>query len=71
MTKPFLRPYNPAAHCLKCGNAIIGTYHCEGGWMSGDCTKKTEGEHLHRECGRCQYGWLERCLPPVQPPMTP
>jgi hypothetical protein len=49
---------NPNASCTKCHSASIGMRHC-------DVAHKSQGvraaDHMHRECKRCGYSWMESC----------
>lgn len=67
---PKLPPHNPLAPCLKCGHTDVRTRYSDGvspyssvaGCGDRSCSMIRGGEHLHRQCSRCHYGWLESTL---------
>ena len=52
--------YDPKAKCEKCDGEEIATVYC--GHPLPD--KKSPGikEHFHRQCKRCGFNWVEKCL---------
>jgi len=74
-TRPFEHYHHPkpsvdgsepkAAGCPKCGGKQFLTQFCIGsskltdGGTGGGCPYF--GEHLHRACATCSYGWTEKC----------
>lgn len=62
--------YDPQAICFKCGQTPVGTRYCSyttpglSVWSEWHFPMWVylEGGHLHRECGRCGYKWVERAL---------
>ena len=63
-----MKPFDPVAKCPKCGNDDIrATFRIknEFGRCGESPTKhcpSTMPEHLHRECRRCHYEWVEAPL---------
>ena len=60
----FVSKFGDVTECQKCGLAIskVLAAFCVGKNVRSarrDC--EVFGEHLHRRCPRCQYGWYERC----------
>lgn len=61
-----LKPFDADKLCEKCGYDDIHTAyydHQEGyfcGWTLGRC--QIMGEHMHRQCRRCSYQWVENIL---------
>lgn len=62
-----LPPFNPAAICPKCGHGDVSTRYeesyCTSTWSTTNrCPARGEGEHIDRQCRRCQYRWAEAPL---------
>ena len=57
-----LPPFNSEARCEKCGSDDINTYYCKGSIWDWECDAERTGQHLHRDCRRCHYGWLEHIV---------
>lgn len=63
-------PYNPDAACPRCGRTPVGTRSCDitmpspGFWgpFHSPMWVDVVGGHLHRQCGRCDYEWIEMAL---------
>jgi hypothetical protein len=59
-----LEPFYVPPECAKCGGGDISTKYC-----CGDHDKTPSlifggddgAEHLHRQCDRCGFMWLEKC----------
>jgi len=49
--------------CKKCGSIDIAVFYhsCWGDCDYGDKHKRQE-EHLHKNCRKCGYDWVEDCL---------
>ncbi len=45
----------PKGKCSKCGFGLPGGRFCAG------CAQH-KGEHIHSQCGMCQYAWLSRTV---------
>lgn len=54
-----MKAFDAAAICAKCGGDDINTYYCKGSVWAWECAAERRGQHLHRDCRRCHYGWLE------------
>lgn len=55
--------YSPSTACPKCGNTSASTTWCPGRDLAGHVAGcVTVGEHIHRNCPRCSYVWLEKAL---------
>lgn len=50
-----MTPYNPNARCSKCAHDVISTR-----FVTGSITGRRDA--LHRQCGRCGFGWNEAPL---------
>ena len=58
-----MQPYNADTKCSKCGSDNVNSTFCKeplshkicGGWGK----KKVTTEHIHRNCLRCRFEWLE------------
>lgn len=50
-----MQPFGSSEACLKCGGTEIGARWCHW-WL---CATGVRKEHVHRNCTRCGYGWLE------------
>lgn len=50
--------------CPKCGNTNSHLQYVAASDAPGEHCAKHAGthEHLHRQCKRCHYAWIERCL---------
>lgn len=61
-----LPAFSPAAICRKCGCRKVRVAYCGTARREAhDCRKDAgEREHMHRNCRRCQYEWIEKCLHP-------
>jgi len=59
--KPALPPFDESTQCPKCGDCDIAICFCKGSIWSWECAFRQRGEHLHRQCRRCHYAWLEAC----------
>lgn len=54
-----LPPFDAASLCPKCGHDDIGARHVPAcGCSRDDC----KGEHIARNCRRCQFEWAEGAL---------
>ena len=58
-----MKEYNSKSKCSKCGGKDVNTYYCKGSsFLYGAICHAEEKEHLHRNCQRCHYEWLEAVL---------
>lgn len=62
-----LPAFQETAVCPKCGGTEITVRYCRGGsdslwrWPCNSIFYAGH-EHLDRQCKRCGYRWLERCI---------
>ncbi len=52
--------FDPKAKCEKCGGEEISTGYC-GHALPNKASPKIK-EHFHRQCKRCGFSWVEKCL---------
>ena len=52
--------FDPKAKCEKCKGEEIATVYCRH--PLPDKTSPKIKEHLHRQCKRCGFNWVEKCL---------
>ena len=58
-----MKKYDPKSKCPKCGEKKVNTWYCKGNSFAyGTICHVEEKEHLHRNCQRCHYEWLETAL---------
>jgi ribosomal protein S27AE len=59
-----MKPFDPAATCVKCGGDDISTHYEEEKLCSrcGPLSDHSNPERLSRHCGRCGYDWYEKPL---------
>lgn len=78
MSKTFtldqLPPFNEFPVCPKCGGTEVKTYFCTKSKYGEPCVNLQRSsysdpfpEHLHRQCTRCFFVWLERPIDQVPP----
>ena len=57
-----MQPFNAKSLCPKCHGRQINARYCDGSLLADLRCPDQAGEHIHRTCRRCAYGWLENCL---------
>ena len=57
-----MRPFDAKSHCPKSHGRQINARYCSGSLLVGISCPDLTGEHIHRTCRRCVYGWVESCL---------
>lgn len=58
-----MKKYDPKSKCPKCGDKKVNTYYCRGDkYTYGTICGGEDTEHLHRNCQKCHYEWLEAVL---------
>lgn len=50
--------FDASRACPKCGATRASTRWCGPRARTAGCVQE-RGEHLHRDCARCAFGWLE------------
>ena len=58
--KTVTKPFDPEATCPKCGYDKVLTHFCPDAAPAELCWPYIDEEHMHRECDRCQFEWLEK-----------
>lgn len=53
-----MKPFTEDAQCPKCMFTAIGAKYCCDPAPEKGCWD-VEDEHIHRNCKRCGYGWIE------------
>ncbi|HEV7688668.1 MAG TPA: hypothetical protein VGQ80_18980 [Acidimicrobiia bacterium] len=62
--------YTETTRCPKCGHDQVGTAYCEG--LTATCKLGAPGRgHLHRQCGRCRYEFIQGTLDEPIPATDP
>lgn len=55
-------PHSGVRDCPKCASSAVATRYCKG-WritlVSDQPCRDHKHPHLHRDCGRCGFGWTE------------
>jgi hypothetical protein len=51
--------FDPNAVCCKCGNDDITTRYCEEKFDTWSHGIRIDEPHIHRNCRRCHFEWLE------------
>lgn len=58
--KTVLPRYREQSVCAACGYKTVSTQYCTG--INLSVCRFGQRPHLHRQCGRCGYVWVEGCL---------
>ena len=64
--------FDPKAKCPKCGGEDVSSHWTPVGKHRWDHGCMLDGEHIHRACRRCWFGWVEAPLDvaPFPPPQA-
>lgn len=57
-----LQPFREDALCPKCGARDISMQYCNDQHATSEHSSDMALEHMHRQCARCGYPWIEACL---------
>ncbi len=57
-----LQPFREDALCPKCGARDISMQYCNDQHAISEHSSDMTLEHMHRQCARCGYPWIEACL---------
>ena len=63
--------FEELAVCEKCRCPTILTDYCDGLRAMRVLCQAVVGEHFHRRCARCGYGWYERPRRPEDEVVAP
>ncbi len=66
-----LTPFREDALCPKCGARDISMKYCNEQHAASEHSSDASMEHMHRQCARCGYQWIEACLDAAQATPTP
>ena len=66
-----LKPFAEDALCPKCGARDISMKYCIDQHATPDHSSEVATEHMHRQCARCGYPWIEACRDAVEATPTP
>jgi len=56
-----LEPFDELAVCRKCDGPDVSMTYCKDHHATAEFGYDVEIEHLHRQCQRCGYVWVQAC----------
>lgn len=62
-----LKPFDEGALCPKCGGRDVSFKYCMSAHSIDEYEADVRTEHLHRQCARCGYEWLEATMDAAEP----
>ncbi|MEO6458792.1 MAG: hypothetical protein ABIO92_11065 [Chloroflexia bacterium] len=57
-----LKAFDENGICPKCGARDISMQYCNDQHAASEYSSEVAIEHMHRQCARCGYPWIEACL---------
>lgn len=66
-----LKAFDENGLCPKCGARDISMKYCNDRHAETGQTLEVTTEHMHRQCARCGYPWIEACLDPAEASAAP